>query len=367
MRLGLTRQFGVWLILQLSITPLASSAQNNEAEPGLWLEMALLACAHGEREEAERLFRHIETHFSPPPGIQALIDQARSRMCAQTPRLRLYWSAGLAWSSNVNQAASSPSLRLNEYLPALELADVRPPLSDTQALLEADGRMRTSYGEAGVIAQFRHNRHHHAFDEDILGLLWRWPGPQTIGLNTMLSRIRTWLGGKPYADHLGLQASWSMPGWTAQLRWQASDYAAAPAFSAQVFSIAASRQWETVSGQTAVKLGALWDRAEGQRPGGDRHGGFAEMRLRYPGPARSRIELAGLYDLRLSEQAYLPGLLDIRRRQRTLRAEMGLSWPEGRDGAWRVGFTWVEVQDNVPFLAYRQAVFGVQWIQASFF
>ncbi len=367
MCLGLARRIGIRLLVVLTAATPATNAHGDDVEPGLWLEMALLACSRGEQEEAERLFRHIETHFSPPPGIQALIDEARSRWCRQVPRLQMRWAAGLGWSSNVNQAASTHSLWLSERLPALELTDVKRPLSDPQALLEADAQVRVPYGEMGAVAQLRHHGRHHDFDEDILGLTWRGPVWREGGLVAALSRARSWLGGRPYADYLGLQVSWPMQDWTAQARWQEVDYVSAPAFSAQVYTLAAGRQWPRGSGPTSVRLGVSWDRAEGQRPGGDRHGGFGELRLHHPGPGRSRFELAGLYDVRLSEQAYLPGLLEMRRRQRTLRADLGWSWPVGRDGGWRVGLTLVEVRDNVSFLAYRQTILAVQWIQAHAF
>ena len=59
-----------------------------EIEPkhaGAWLDLAIVQCELGNKEEAERLFDSLITRFSPPTAIVDVIDKQKAHGCARRP------------------------------------------------------------------------------------------------------------------------------------------------------------------------------------------------------------------------------------------------------------------------------------------
>lgn len=346
------------------VSPL--TAADEDPEPGIWLEMGLLACERGEIAEAERLFSHIEREFAPPPGIRLLIERARQQICPQRRPILGRVAAGLAWSSNVNLGPQQTQYALSSALPfELRLVDRLHPRSDGQAIFELERAWPVGTARLTPFAQWRRNFSAHDFDDGLLGLSWQWEGQahaerRWLGGATL---SQSWLGGQRHAETLLLNATHAWSAFALSALWQASRYPQAPAFDATLWAVRGGIGARHGDWRFSARLGALADLArDARRPGGDRHGVLADMRIHHPGPLASSIDFSWRGEWSRSQTAYLPGLFEMRRVRRFAQFEGIWSIPVSAETSVRLSWSHTQTAENVPFLGYRQTTWSVAWV-----
>lgn len=360
-------RFGIALIGAALFGLGAAAHAEVDPEPGIWLEMGLLACARGDTQEAMRIFGHIERTFDPPPGIRALIVRTLRASCPPwlPPKARL--AAGFGWSSNVNLGPAQTSFLLPAGNTLLELgiAEYLRPRQDGYVFFEAERSFALGPGNLVPFATLRHNFQARAFDEDLLGVAYklderpvadgRWHGS--------LMLAQSFLGGERYAELRGLGVTYRRSAVSLSAHGQTIDYPRAPAFDARQLALRAGVGLQRGDWRAALRLGALFDRAAHPgRPGGDRSGWLADLQVGRPGPGATQIEFVWRSEQTRSERAYLPGLFEMRRARHHHHFELAWLIPQSATRALRLSATLADAADSVPFLGYRQANLSAAWI-----
>ena len=274
--------------LYLSVVAQAShAAAEDDPEPGIWLEMALLACERGEQKNAERLFRYIEEKFSPPPGIRALIDHARTSACPPGKAAQGYVAAGFGWSSNVNRGAVQTSFLLpNVSAFELRLAPEFHPRADSFAFAEGERRFAAGAGVLQLFAALRHHSSMRDFDEDSFGLSWQVAGPNAANPSwrSSVTVAQSFLGGNRYAEHFALSGALRGAFLTVSAQWQTIRYPQARAFDARQTTVRLGNELRLNDWRATIRAGLRLEDASASRPGGDHRGLIAEIKASHPGP-----------------------------------------------------------------------------------
>lgn len=351
---------GAALLLQRALA--AAPVVADDTEPGIWLEMGLLACARGERDEAERLFRHIERHFAPPPGIVALIEANRRDICPAPFSLRL--SLGLGYSSNVTRGPELGTFKLGTTNPIeVELSPQQRARHDSflEGLFTASTRL--SGGRLTLEASSRHHAQLSDFDEDWLGVNYQIEqtlrDDRRLRLNVAVAQL--WLGSASYARVVSSEGQLHGGGLFLSLKGQRVDYARYRSFDAQVvqWGLGYTAQGSRWRGQ--LQFGGFLDEARANRPGGDRAGWYALGHLAYAVADASVLELNLRHEDSETSENFVPGLVDKPRSRRLLRSEVTWSMPTHKGQLWRLSLAHTHSRDSIGFLGYRQNEAILAW------
>jgi hypothetical protein len=341
---------------------------------GAWLELALNHCTLGHPAEAERLFREIEVRFAPSAGILEVINSHRSQGC-QPWRPKTVGSVTLSrgTDSNVNQGTSNPvfvtgsgpdrveSLLSADYLPRRD--------SYLQTAFEATRELN----QRGAIAfaQLRVRRNDVVSDQDTNALLvgadrpfgsGPWSG-RGMGSVSMVS-----LGGKLYQRQFQLQARSALPlplpehyDLTLSAALGNIAYLTRKKFDSNTGEISALLNYRGASNQQQLAFGALVDRGEAGRLGGNRHGWYTGVQWQRQFGARLNGELGWTRQDWRGQTVYFPGLIDAVREQSTRqwRASLttALTPTQGVQLEWRH----VQNKENISLFQYNSQAVQLNW------
>jgi hypothetical protein len=344
-----------------------------EKEPlhaGAYLEVALIQCSLGRSDEAERLFAIIETRFSPPPGIQALIAEARETGCDKWQGLSSSsFSVGRGYDHNVNQGANNPIVvgagTLDVLLPEFL------PKADQYSVVTADYMRELAPNGAIGFAQFQSRRNDKLSDYDSVTLYlgaempYRF-GDWTVRATGLLGMVG--LGGEFYQRQLQAQARVTPPlPLPASMQFNVlasathADYLTLTNFNADTFELRGQFSYRKNDWYTSASIGAQTDRARDLRPGGDRSG-YALNLL-----ARGKVAEAMVGEVGLSRQRwngkemYLPGLIDIVRDQRTDVLRAALTYQLTKSQALQLEARAIRNKETISFFEYDSHQVQLSW------
>jgi hypothetical protein len=355
----------------------ATLARAIEREPlhaGAWLELALLQCALGRADEAERLFTVIEQRFAPPPGIVSLIASTRAAGCAAwQPHSQASLVAGRGIDQNVNQGAANARYVVD--LPAgqfeYQLSDDFTPRHDQYTMV--GGEYRTELAPNGSVGfaqgYARRNDQLRQYDTASLyaGIESPWRFGRWAAHSTASAGLVT-LGGKLYERQAQLQAGVTPPlplpaplqlNLTAGVTW--SEFPGLVNFNAVTLELRTQLAYRKGANFASASLGYLDDRARAERPGGERSGRFAKLLLRHGFGAHTSAELAYTRQAWGSELPYSPGLIKEVRAQTTQVARATLSYALSKDHALRLEARVVRNRENISIFQYNDRQLQLSW------
>ncbi len=344
---------------------------NEARHAGAWLDLALIRCALGQREEAERLFRHIEVNFDPPPGIVELIAESRAGGCREwRPLGQASASLGRGTAQNVNQGTKANGTDLG--LPVdLPVADEFRPAHDQFNTLTVD-LMRELSGNGTVgFAQFQGRRYDKLRDYDTASLFvgvetpWRW-GDHVVRGSALLGAVT--LGGKLYQEQAQAQLRsvlpWSLPyGTKLQVAGTVSHvrYLTLQNFDANSAELRAQLLYRSNSLYASAGGSYLYDKAEASRPGGDRDGWQFSALVRRQLPFRTIGELGFNRQTWRNREQYSPGLIDIVRRQGTNVWRGMLNYPVNANHSIVLEGRIIRNNENISLFQYNDRQLQVSW------
>ncbi len=353
-----------------------------EQEPqhaGAWLDLAIIQCQLGRAAEAERLFQIIESRFSPPPGIQEVIQSHRLQGC-KGRQLRSQWSfsLGRGLDSNVNQGASNPifSIGSGSSRYDLQLLPEYLPQKDDYTMLSAEYlRDLNARGDIGFIQlRTRHNDSLSQYDTASLKLglerPWQWGdwalrGTASLGFLTLGSQLYQKQGqiqariAPPLSLPDGVQFNF-LSGITRVQYATRGDYDA----STSEFGGMLAYQNETALLQ--ANAGYILDHGRASRLGGNRQGWFAGLQGNFHLPYKLVGELAWTRQRWLSESVYSPNVIDQIRRQDTTFMRAALIVPIKRHHSMNIEWRKVINNENISILQYNSHLMQVTWQWQSF-
>lgn len=338
---------------------------------GAWLDLALIQCTMGRKDEAERLFLAIETRFDPPQEILQLITDARAGGCVGwSGRAQYGITLARGIDQNVNQGATNAT-----YVPPggdeLVLLPDFLPMHDQYTLLSADYlRDLTPNGSVGFM-QFQARQHDRLSLYDNLSLVagvetpWRF-GAWTARTTATLGAIT--LGGHYYQRQAQVQLNVGpplpLPG-SIQFNVNASlahvDYATLSNFRSNTGELRGQFSYRNGPTYASLSLTAQADLASAARPGGDRHGTSLALLLRRRLPRDMTGEVAYYRQNWDSELPYAPGFIDDIRSQRTEVVRASLSYPLSKRQTLQLEVRQVRNRENISIFQYNSRQLQLSW------
>jgi hypothetical protein len=360
----------------------AAFAKVIEYEPlnaGAWMEIALIQCSLGRSADAEHLFKQIELRFNPPPGIRALIAQARARGCAQwQPYSQSALLLGRGYDQNVNQGASSPHYSLlRDGVPETHtlLPEFLPRADQYTALTAEYLRELTGNGTMGFVQfQARRNDRLSQFDSAAVFLGaeaarrfggWTGRASATAGLVT--------LGGHMFQRQAQLQGRIGAP----LALYKAVNFDLVASYSHLQYQTLLNFDANTVDfkgqlayrkGPTALTLtaGPARDHAVGDRPGGDRKGWTATAQARRGFGEGITAELQYQVQSWHSERIYSEQVINVRRKQETHIVRASVMYPISRNQNIQLEARKVWNKENIPVFQYNTGLLQLSWQWTGF-
>ena len=353
---------------------LTALSKESPSHAGAWLDLAMLYCAVGDAPAAEALFVEIERRFTPPRPILDVINSQRALGClgwqrSQTAQVRL----GRGFESNVNQGARTPNFSLGSGGNQIELMLLPEflPLSDQFTNFSADvTRQLSSDGTTGVMQfQLKSFDRLSKYDTNsfFVGLdrPWQW---DEWGLRTAATSGLMTLGGQLYLKQTQLQLT-LLPPLPLPGKWKFSVTESLSFISYPTLTAYDARWWETRGTLTyrgdasllQASASAVQDNGDGQRPGGDRTGIFANMQGRVNLNKDVRVELGWQMQQWQGERAYFPGLIGDRRIQKTQVLRAAAIFPLSEQQAVVVEYRHTRNDENISIFNHRNKVLQLSW------
>jgi hypothetical protein len=260
------------------------------------LDVAMLYCEAGQSDDAERVFKLLETNYAPPPAIQQLIDYTRQLGCARPPPRRWSVNYGIStgYTDNVNAGPSQSTIRLPDAAPVRELTLLPSYLAraDTFIGLDAAGEVQVGGDKAvtligGLRARQYTSESQFSYQQLLAGVSAR----QLIGQHMwdgLLAGSALMLGGHLYETALNAQAGFWGEATERQGRPARNgldlfasvlQYPQNSSYDATLLEVRGKSQWQLRDDTTALgAAGLVADLSRRNRIGGDRAGFMVSMR-----------------------------------------------------------------------------------------
>lgn len=290
--------------------------QASGANAGTLLDVAMLYCEAGQPEDAERVFRLLETDYAPPPAIQQLIDYTRQIGCARIPTappLKLTYGVSAGYTDNANAGPSSSTIRMPDEAPVRELTLLPSFVARADAFvgLEAAGEYTLNttnnlVAMGGLRARQYASETHFSYQQLLLGL----GSQQRLGSQVwdgLFTGSALMLGSALYETALNAQAgAWwdtlDRNGRPARVGIDvlasALQYPQNPSYDSLFIELRTKTQWQPRADTLALgTLGLVADISRNQRVGGDRVG--------FMGGLRSETRLTESRQLQFHLQQYM--------------------------------------------------------------
>jgi len=346
-----------------------------EQEPrhaGAWLDLALIQCGLGNADEAERLFATVETRFNPSREILELISQTREDGCHPwTPNSSLSFSFGRGFDHNVNQGASTSTLKLGDGSFEVLLDEFLPKKDGYTVSGLEYLRDVTPNGSIGFVQlQSRRNDSLHQYDSNAafggLESPWRFGG---WALRSTLVGGMVTLGGHVYQRQAQAQLRVAPPlslpnntvfnlmgGYT----W--TDYRRLTNFDARTLELRPELSHRRGSLYASASLGFLSDHGNSLRPGGNRHGQLLNLLVRGPLAAGATGELGYTRQTWLSAEPYAPALFVPQTRdQATQVLRATVTYPINKTQSLLFEARAVRNRENIDIFQYNNRQFQLSW------
>lgn len=356
----------------------ATLMQVIEREPlhaGAWLDLALIQCALGHADEAERLFASIRERFNPPPGILDLISQARLEGCASW---RAHGQTSISVSrgidQNVNQGTRNATYSIDSAGGALELplTDDFLPKHDQYTAVSADYlRDLTPNGTSGFL-QFQNRRYDRLGTYNSSSLFagvdtpWRY-GKWTLHGSANFGLIT--LGNQLYQRQAQLQARLGpplpLPG---SMQFSLStaitriEYLTLSNFNSNTAELRGQFSYRLDQDSASASLALLDDRAAAARPGGNRHGSLLALQWRRQLFGQTSGELAYSRQSWYGGSAYAPAIFDMQRNQITQSLRATFNYPLTPTQSLQLEARAIHNRENISIFQYSDRQLQLSWI-----
>jgi hypothetical protein len=379
---GSAYKHALWLLSEGRIEEAKESFQavttQQPEHAGAWLDLAILQCGMGMASEAETLFARILEKFSPPPAILGLIQKIRTQGCQRQGLRsisRYQFRLGRGYDSNANQGASNPYFSLGADIPTLVLLPEFRATKDHFTQLGLESSHVLSGRGTLLYTQFQHRRHDQLSRYDLTTLIagveqpLQFPGGWDSRWGASLGA--TLLGNHRYQEQGGLNVQLTLPwperlgGWQWNLvgDWTWIRYPTLTNYDAHIARFLNSLSYRNQGTRFVGNFGVTRDTGEKERPGGDKQGWLANLSLRQMLGERLIGELSWTHQNWRGEKAYSPGLIDVKRDQRTTLWRAAIVLPLGTRQNLTLEYKHLDNRENISIFRYksRQIMLGWQY------
>lgn len=349
---------------------------------GAWLDLGMLYCASANEPEAERVFREVETRFSPPEAILEIIRRQRVLGCkGWQPQTDISLRVGRGIESNVNQGTSNPNFSIGTGLARLDLT-VLPafsPKSDQLTTVSMDVvRELDQEGTIGFLdLKARQFDTLHEFNSNTLFVGGEKPisleGGWTLRPGGSIGKMT--LGGSSYLNQEQIQLDAAPPlrlpdNWllNAAQAFKKLSYPTLTGFDARI-----SEQRLTLTRNASDSwLQATYinssDKQSGERPGGNRSGQTLGLNSRFFITPKISSEFSFQTQTWSGTSPYSPGLINTVRFQRTNSFKAAAVYQLGDDYSLLAEYRLIRNQENISLFEFnsRQMLISLQWRPSTY-
>ncbi len=341
------------------------------AEPGTWLDIAVMYCELGREDDSKALLERVRRDFDPPDGIRRLIELRLAEPCVASflkPYVSVSTSVG--WTSNAN---SGPSVGWVNFAPGapvqgLELARNSLARPDGFVALDLVGELpvRMAQGWSFIAnAGLRQYREVRDFNSAVAGVgVVNRTSLGTGLLESQLNVAQSWLGGEPYSRFAGLQSGYwfgatRLSGIPARFGTDVAlaqqSYASNGLYDSRRIDVRLRAEFQpTPYLNLLVAAGPAWDTPIHDRPGGARDGYSALLALNLQAWKRQKLTLLFQQQLLRESAPYSPVFFgDTVRHQTSRQFLVRYTIPVLSDVQLFAQFLAQDVADSIPIFSYR--------------
>jgi hypothetical protein len=350
-------------------------------QAGALLDAAMLYCRLGERDLSLRTLTRIESQYKVPPAIEKLISIYRTNTCTpSTSRPMLRVSAGAGVTSNANFGPSDPFVTFAPGAPigAYELAPESLAHHDQYIESALQGELPVSIWPGITLLGSLTDRQYrsvHAFDQRTATLGIADQKRFSAGeFDSQITADQLWLGTSVYQrDFEWHSAYWTRPRTVGSALARAgldftltdSAYPGNSLYDSVHAEVRAAFQAH-VGERTTMLLfvGPGWDRPQGNRPGGMRHGYAAWLSLDYDAGRRGQFEAIFQQSTLNDTAPYDPIFFgNTAQRQTVTAASLRYSYPLTRGWSLYAQVSDQRISDSISLFSYtvRDGSLGVSW------
>lgn len=357
-----------------------------ESQPqhaGALLDLAIMQCTLGNKQEAERLFTFLINRFAPPPAILEIIEIHRKTECVvKAPAVATNLVIEKGYDTNANQGASNSIFTIDDFgTPVnLQLLPEYLPKPDHYLSASLDLSREFGSGDGNVFLQLRGRQYNKLNNLNSAGIATGVErqfrqGNWTISPAANVSVMS--LANALYQKQMSMRLKLTMP--EKPDAWMKYSIATAVSrvlyptiknFDGSTFELRAIAAKQTDQYFLSMSAAIMRDLGNDARLGGDRHGWSISSFLRSSTPLQILnkklfVEI-GLQHLDWqSKKIYLSGLIDVKKHQSNsiVRATLGL--PVTESSSIQLEYRRVLNHENISFLSFesRQIQLSWQWQQ----
>ena len=364
-----------------ALTLLNELVQRDPRQAGALLDVAVLYCRLGERDLSLQALARIEKQYAVPPNIEKLISIYRANTCTpEGSRPRLSVSIGTGVTSNANFGPSNPLVTFAPSAPysSLELGPESLGHSDqyVESALQGELPITALPGVTllGALTD-RQYRTQHDFDQRTatLGIAHQKVFDHGEFDNQFTADL-LWLGTSVYQRNLAWHSAYWSPATairTALARagidftLTDSSYPGNSLYNSLHAELRAAFQAH-IGQRTTVLLfaGPAWDRPQGDRPGGTRHGYSGWFSVDYDLGRHGQFEAVLQQNTANDAAPYYPLFFGDVAQHQTLRSvSLRYSYPLQRGWSVYAQVSAQRVSDTISLFAYtvRDGSIGLAW------
>ncbi|MFZ6722082.1 tetratricopeptide repeat protein [Undibacterium sp. Ji49W] len=346
---------------------------------GALLDLAMLQCELGNKEEADRLFQTMKASL-PLSGEQLhKLELLQPKNCIpRNPDRKFAVTLEAGYDSNVNQGASNPNFILGSGAQQIELQLLPEyqPKADRFATVSANASQE--FGKTGTLGytqvRLRNYESLSAFNTAALAVgleqPWNWQDYnfRATGLFSLLT-----LGGQLYQKQEIVQLRLTPPVRESSpwrfgtiVSYSNVQYPTLSNFDAHTWELRGLLSYETEKFLLQGGLAFLADRAHADRQGGHRQGYYSFLNLRRQLSQRYELELGWNRQLWQSQSIYSPNLIEVARSQDTQTLKAALSWVMADRQTLQLEFRATNNKENISILQYNGKTLQLSWQWQNF-
>jgi hypothetical protein len=358
---------------------LSTLIEKKPLHAGAWLDLAMLQCKLGNKEEADKVLLKMKQNLPLSEEQLYKLELWQPKSCIPaTPEKRIAIAVEAGYDTNVNQGASNPFFTFGSGTEqiTLQLLPEYQPKADRFAGLS--GNISQEINNNGTIgfAQARLRSYDSLSAYNTLALAlgvekpWKWRdyGIRGTALVSALS-----LGGTLYQKQEIVQLRLS-PAVSQGSSWRFStmagftnvQYPTLGNFDAHTWELRGLLSYETQKYQLQAGLAAMADRAHADRQGGHRTGYYGNLNLRRQLSQQSELELGWSKQIWQSAEIYSPNLIDVARRQDLQLVKAGLNWYFTDKQSLQLEFRAINNKENISILQYNSKSVQLSWQWQNF-
>jgi tetratricopeptide (TPR) repeat protein len=355
--------------------------QRDPRQAGALLDVAVLYCRLGERDLSLQALARIEKQYAVPPNIEKLISIYRANTC--TPdgsRPRLAASIGTGVTSNANFGPSNPFVTFIPSAPFQSYALTPESLAHSdqyvESALQGELPIRALPGITllGALSD-RQYRDQHGYDQRTATLGIAHQKIFDHGeVDNQFTADMLWLGTSVYQHDLAWHSAYWSPATTLRTMLARagfdftltdSSYPGNSLYNSLHAELRAAFQAH-IGQRTTVLLfaGPAWDRPQGDRPGGTRHGYSGWFSVDYDLGRHGQFEAVLQQNTANDAAPYSPAFFGDVAQHQTLRSvSLRYSYPLQRGWSVYAQASAQRVSDTISLFAYtvRDGSVGLAW------